>query len=89
MSSHIWSVTEHVIPASHIRGFHRGIRDESSAHLRLAVKQYVPLSNPNPQPGDITLIMAQGVGNAKSYTNHYLMIFSAGTYPYEPYEPQI
>ena len=33
--------------------------------LRLAVKQYVPLTNRDPQPGDISIIFAHGVGSAK------------------------
>ena len=65
MSFELWNVIEHVIPASHIRGFHRGVRDESSAHLRLALKEYVPKSNPDPRPGDVTLIVAHGIGSAK------------------------
>lgn len=64
MSEEFWSVQEHIIPASHIRGFSRGVRDESTAHLRLAVKQYVP-RNRDLKPGDVTLIMAHGVGSSK------------------------
>ena len=65
MSEHLWEVNEHVIPASHIRGFARGVKDEGCGHLRLAVKQYVPHSNPNPQLGDVSIIMAHGVGSSK------------------------
>ena len=70
MSKEFWNVRAHVIPASHIRGFSRGIRDESTGHLRLAVKQYVPL-NRDPKPGDFTLIMAHGVGSSKESYEHF------------------
>lgn len=31
----------------------------------MEVNQYIPKSNPNPQPGDLTLIMAHGIASAK------------------------
>lgn len=64
-----WIVKEHIIPASYIRGFARGVRAESNGLVRLAVKQYVPrLTNSHPQPptpGDPTVIFAHGVGSSK------------------------
>ena len=65
MSCEMWNVSEHVIPAAHIRGFARGVNDEGSACLRLSVKEYIPKTNTNPQPGDVTLIMVHGVGSSK------------------------
>ena len=65
MSSSLWNITEHIVPAAHIRGFARGVKDESSARLKLSVKEYAPKSNVNSQPGDVTLIMAHGVGSSK------------------------
>ncbi|MCJ1411072.1 hypothetical protein MMC19_005160 [Ptychographa xylographoides] len=65
MSSAFWHVTPHDIPASHVRGFARGIKDEITGGLRLAVKQYVPISNPEPRVGDVTLIVVHGVGSSK------------------------
>ncbi len=64
MSEEFWKVQAHVIPASHIRGFSRGVRDESAGHLKLAVKHYVP-RHQHPKPGDVTFIMAHGVGSSK------------------------
>ena len=64
MSEEFWNIQSHVIPASHIRGFTRGVRDEDTAHLRLAVKQYLP-RNREPKAGDATLIMAHSVGSSK------------------------
>ena len=65
MSIEFWSIYEHVIPASHIRGFSRGIRDEQNGRLRLAIKQYVPKTRPEPIPGDVTIIMMSGIGASK------------------------
>ncbi|KAH8899901.1 toxin biosynthesis protein [Thozetella sp. PMI_491] len=59
-----WSVTEHEIPAAHIRGFARGVVDEEKHRLRLAVKHYVPKGR-EPAPGDATLVFAHGVGSTK------------------------
>ncbi len=33
--------------------------------LHLAVKQYIPKSNPNPRPGDVTIIAAHANGFVK------------------------
>ncbi|MCJ1418182.1 hypothetical protein MMC32_004528 [Xylographa parallela] len=65
MSSSFWNVKEHIIQASHTRSFSRGIQDEMAGGLRLAVKQYVPLTNPDPQRGAISIIFAHGVGSSK------------------------
>ncbi len=61
MSTNLWTVIEHVVPASHIRGFSRGVRDEQNNQLRLSVKQYTPKAN----CGKITLVVAHGIGSAK------------------------
>lgn len=65
MSEEFWTILEHVIPASHIRGFSRGIRDEQHGRLRLAVKQYIPKARPEPTATDITVIMMGGIGSSK------------------------
>ncbi|KAL8914936.1 MAG: hypothetical protein Q9171_000563 [Xanthocarpia ochracea] len=65
MSTEYWTINEHIIPASHIRGFSRGVRDERTAYLRLAVKQYVPKGRQGDQTNAITVIMAHGVGSSK------------------------
>ena len=72
MSEELWEIHEYVIPASHIRGFSRGVRNEQTGHLRLAVKQYVPRSVLESNPGHVTLIMAHGIGSSKeSYEPFY------------------
>jgi len=61
MSEDLWTVTEHVISASHIRGFPRGVRDEQKGNLRLSVKQYTRRVD----PGYVSLIVAHGIGSSK------------------------
>ncbi|KAI4191875.1 MAG: hypothetical protein LQ348_003381 [Seirophora lacunosa] len=65
MSDQHWTVIEHVIPASHIRGFTRGVRYGSSGRLRLAVKQYVPKCQGPGSSKGMTIVMAHGVGSSK------------------------
>lgn len=64
MSEYLWNVTEHIIPASHIRGYSRGVRNDQTDHVRLSVKQYVPKGR-EPKHGDPTLIIAHGIGSGK------------------------
>ncbi|KAL8730511.1 MAG: hypothetical protein Q9181_004638 [Wetmoreana brouardii] len=65
MSADYWTVREHEIPASHIRGYSRGVQDESTARLRLAVKQYVPKDQKKTPRNAMTVIMAHGLGLTK------------------------
>ncbi|KAL8695852.1 MAG: hypothetical protein Q9201_007934 [Fulgogasparrea decipioides] len=65
MSADYWKVREYEIPASHIRGYSRGVKDESTARLRLAVKQYVPKDQKETPKSAMTIIMAHGVGSSK------------------------
>lgn len=71
MSEHLFNITSHIIPASHIRGFSRGIQDEQNGHLRLSLKQYVP-RNREPQTGDPTLILSHGIGSTKESYEPFL-----------------
>lgn len=65
MSSEFFSIQSHQIDASHIRGFPRATSTTQDEVLKLAIKQYTPLSNTNPQPGDITIIAAHANGFPK------------------------
>ena len=65
MSTDYWTVTPHVIPACHIRGHPRGIRDVQNPHLCLSVNQYIPKSLPEPNKPGITLLVAHGIGSPK------------------------
>lgn len=72
MSSTKWKVKHHVVPAAHMRGYARGCTDEFSGRpMRLAVKQYVPLSNLAPSKGDVTLVMSGGLGVSKESFEPY------------------
>ncbi|KAI9374498.1 alpha/beta-hydrolase [Aspergillus egyptiacus] len=59
-----FTITEHVIEAQHIREYPHATRTGNDA-LKLVVKQYTPKSNPNPRPGDLTLIGTHGSGFPK------------------------
>ncbi|KAK4139306.1 peroxisomal membrane protein LPX1 [Dichotomopilus funicola] len=58
-------VVEHTIPCSHSREYLAATRHGDADRPKLAVKQYIPLSNPNPQPGDVTIIGAHANGFPK------------------------
>ncbi|KAF2120708.1 Alpha/beta hydrolase family-domain-containing protein [Lophiotrema nucula] len=58
MSSKFFRIDEHVIEASHIRSFPRTTSTTQEEVFHLAIKQYTPLSNTKPKPGDITIIAA-------------------------------
>ena len=64
MAKHLLNIISHFIPASHIRGFSRGIQDEQIGQLRLSPKHYVPKDR-EPQMGDPTLIFNNGIGSSK------------------------
>ena len=65
---------EHVIPCQHIRDYPHGTRNNQEDILRLAIKQYVPLSNLSPQAGDATIIVAGASGMPKVLSQHLLWI---------------
>ncbi|KAI9839928.1 MAG: hypothetical protein M1819_000120 [Sarea resinae] len=65
MSSAYFQVQEHVVPCQHIREFPRATANSQEEVLHLAVKQYRPLDNTNPKPGDVTIIGAHANGFPK------------------------
>ncbi|KAF2189688.1 hypothetical protein K469DRAFT_625552 [Zopfia rhizophila CBS 207.26] len=65
MSSSFFRIDEHTLEASHIRGFPRSTSTTQEEVLHLAIKQYTPLQNLNPKPGDITIIAAHANGFPK------------------------
>ncbi|KAF2156110.1 alpha/beta-hydrolase [Myriangium duriaei CBS 260.36] len=65
MSSAVFALHEHTLPCSYIRGYSRATVDGTDSRLQLAVKQYVPLDNPDPQPGDVTILGAHANGFPK------------------------
>ena len=66
-------IVEHVVPCQHIRDYPHGTRDKQEAVLRLAIKQYIPLSNLSPQEGDVTIIAAGASGMPKVLPAHILL----------------
>lgn len=65
MSTRNFRCTTHIVPGQHIRHYAHGTSDDEEAVLRLAVKQYTPLNNLNPQRGDLTIIAGHGIGMPK------------------------
>lgn len=51
-------VIQHVVRAQHSRDRFAGAELGHENDLRLHVKQYIPHSNPDPKPGDVTIIGA-------------------------------
>jgi len=49
-------VIERTTPYQHIREYPRNTSTSQEEILELAAKRYIPLDNPDPQPGDITFI---------------------------------
>lgn len=58
-------IVEHVVESQHIREYPGATANEQEEPLNLAVKQYIPLDNPNPQPGDVTILAAHANGFPK------------------------
>jgi pimeloyl-ACP methyl ester carboxylesterase len=65
MSSSLFKVTEHAVPCAHIRHYPFATIDGKDHELHLSVKQYTPLDNLNPQPGDVTFLGAHANGFPK------------------------
>jgi hypothetical protein len=59
-------IVEHLVPCQHIREYAQATASEQEDVLQLAVKQYIPLNNPSPKPGDITIIGAHANGFVKA-----------------------
>ncbi|KAL7622298.1 hypothetical protein AAE478_007802 [Parahypoxylon ruwenzoriense] len=58
-------IKEHVLPAQHVREFARATATSQEDVLFISIKQYVPIDNPDPQPGDVTIIAAHANGFPK------------------------
>ncbi|KAL2828918.1 Alpha/beta hydrolase family-domain-containing protein [Aspergillus cavernicola] len=64
-SSGPFRIVEHVVPCQHLREYPGATGNEQEDVLDLAVKQYIPLDNLSPQPGDITILAAHANGFPK------------------------
>ena len=79
MDSNKWEIKSHVIPASHIRGYPRGVRDEATARLRLSVNQYIPRRSSPASRNAATIILMHGVGSSKeSYEPFFASLLETG-----------
>ncbi|KAL3482032.1 toxin biosynthesis protein [Aspergillus californicus] len=64
MSTTPFTITSRTIDAQYMRDFPHATTTQD-APLRLLVKKYTPVDNPNPQPGDVTLVAFHGAGFPK------------------------
>lgn len=64
MSTGVFQITEHSIPAGHVREYHNASTIPNPA-LRLAIKEYRPWDNFDAPDGSVTLIGAHGNGCPK------------------------
>jgi hypothetical protein len=82
MSSELFSITKHKVPCQHIREYPKATAGEQEDVLYLEVKQYVPLSNTSPSPGDVTIIAAHANGFPKVSDSGRLLniLLGAGAY---------
>jgi hypothetical protein len=60
-----YRVVEHTVACAHSREYATATAHGDPDRPRLAVKQYIPFDNPNPQPGDVTIIGAHANGFPK------------------------
>jgi hypothetical protein len=58
-------VKEHTIEAQHIREYSKATARSQEEVLFLSIKQYTPKSNPEPKPGDVTIIAGHANGFVK------------------------
>lgn len=65
MTSSTFKIIEHVLEGQHIRGYPQATAFKQEDALKIAIKQYIPLDNPNPQPADVTIIGAHANGYPK------------------------
>ncbi|KAK5128132.1 hypothetical protein LTR08_004186 [Meristemomyces frigidus] len=64
-STPIFTVQTHRFPGQHLRQYPGATRHREEAILYLEAKQYRPLSNPDPQDGDVTILATHATGFPK------------------------
>jgi hypothetical protein len=60
-----FEIKEHTVECQHVREYARATANGQEDVLRLAIKQYIPRDNPNPEQGDVTIIGAHANGYPK------------------------
>lgn len=81
--STLFHIKEHVIEGQHVREYAQATAHSNEEVLKLAVKQYIPKDNPNPKPGDITIIASHANGFVKvkhKSPSHTPLIFKSDTH---------
>ncbi|PWY69736.1 alpha/beta-hydrolase [Aspergillus heteromorphus CBS 117.55] len=58
-------VVEHIVECQHIREYPAATASSQEDVLNLVVKQYIPVDNPSPRPGDVTILAAHANGFPK------------------------
>ena len=66
----LFRVQEHTLTTSHIREYPGATADGLDDELKLAIKQYTPLDNQDPKPGDVTIIGGHANGFPKVRRSH-------------------
>jgi hypothetical protein len=64
-ASNLFKIIEHTVSCQHIRDYPGATAYAQEDVLYMAVKQYIPLTNLEPQAGDITIISAHACGFVK------------------------
>ena len=64
----IFDILEHEVEGQHIREYPRATAHSLEETLSVAVKQYIPKDNRDPQHGDVTIIGAHANGFPKVST---------------------
>jgi hypothetical protein len=65
LTSGPFRIVEHKVPAQYIREYPQATSTSQEEALYLCVKQYIPLDNQSPKPGDVTIIAAHANGFPK------------------------
>ena len=58
-------INEHKVLGQYVREYRQATGNSQEDKLYLSVKQYIPHNNPNPEPGDVTVIGAHANGFPK------------------------
>lgn len=64
--SAVFKITEHTLDCQHIREYARATSNTQEDVLKLAIKQYTPLDNPQPRDGDVTIVGTHANGFPKA-----------------------
>ena len=65
MSSTLFRIVEHTSPCQHIREYPNGLKRGKAPTMQIAVKQYIPLNDLEPDEHAITIIAAHALGFPK------------------------